>query len=65
MTGTPVSASKTATTVKDGETISPWHDALDDEVTLGDFAERYEWVSPLYEDDGAFEDMMRAAWGLK
>ncbi len=38
-------------------------------MTLGDFAERYEWISPLYESDArgdaAFEAMLKAAWKLR
>ena len=44
-----------------GEAMS----ALDEEVTLKEFADRYEWLSPLYASDEAFEAMMRAAWKLK
>ena len=44
--------------------LGAWKDALDEEVTLKEFADRYEWVSPLYASDADFEAMMRAAWRL-
>ena len=39
--------------------------ALDEEVTIKAFCDRYEWISPLYDDDRQFDEMMRAAWRLK
>ena len=48
--------------------LYPWREepsALDDEVSLKEFADRYEWLSPLYASDEAFEAMMRAVWKLK
>jgi len=46
--------------------LAPWKDqALDEEVTLREFGDRYEWISPLYESDADFEEMMKAAWRLK
>ena len=38
---------------------------LDTEVDLKEFCDRFEWISPLYDDDKDFDAMMRAAWRLK
>ena len=38
---------------------------LDKEVSVKEFCDRYEWVSPLYDDDDEFDAMMRMAWRLK
>ena len=46
-------------------TIGVWRDIAGEEVTKPDFCDRYEWVSPLFEDDDDFESMMKAAWRLK
>ena len=40
-------------------------EALDTEVTVKEFCDRYEWVSPLYDGDDEFVEMMKAAWRLK
>ena len=40
-------------------------EALDQEVTVKEFCDRYEWISTLYDDDKEFDAMMRAAWRLK
>ena len=53
--------------------LEPWapgprgatKEMLEEEVTLREFAERYEWISPLFSDDVAFERMMKAAWNLR
>ena len=43
----------------------PWEKDVENKVSLEDFAERYEWVSPYVESDALFENMMRTAWHLK
>merc|ERR1719198_279148 len=40
-------------------------ESLDQEVTIKAFCDRYEWISPLYDDDDEFEEMMKAAWRLR
>jgi hypothetical protein len=45
--------------------LGVWMDALDKEVPKGEFCDRYEWISALYDDDSAFDQMMRTAWNLK
>ena len=43
----------------------PWEFQIDRLVTLADFSERYEWVSPYIESDVMFGQMMCVAWQLK
>jgi len=53
--------------------LEPWapgprgatREMLEEEVTLREFAERYEWISPLISDEDDFARMMKAAWNLK
>ena len=48
--------------------LAPWRQSaatLDEEVTLREFADRYEWIAPLYESDDDFEAMMRDAWRIR
>jgi hypothetical protein len=48
--------------------LYPWREhaeALDEEVSLKELADRYEWVSPMFGTDADFEAMMRSAWKLR
>jgi len=48
--------------------LYPWRqtkELLEEEVMLRTFADRYEWISPLFADDERFEQMVKAAWCLK
>ena len=48
--------------------LYPWKECaevIDDEVSLKELADRYEWVSPMYGTDADFEAMMRCAWKLR
>ena len=42
-----------------------WEAQLDAKVSLADFSDRYEYISPLVASTSRFEAIMRAAWKLK
>ena len=45
--------------------LAEWESRLEEKVTLADFSERYEYVSPLIASTSRFEAIMRSAWKLK
>ena len=45
--------------------LCAWESRLGAKVSLAEFADRYEYVSPLFDSTSRFEAMMRAAWKIK
>ena len=47
------------------KTALPWAADGDARIEATELYERYEGISPLYDDDDAFDAMMRAVWHLE
>ena len=45
--------------------LAPWAADGDARIEATELYERYEGISPLYDDDDAFDAMMRAVWHLE